>query len=332
MKKIFGLTAIFLFTAWAQAASYALPSNGSRIVGQPKSAVTKRGDTLNRLAVRHGVGYNEMVKANKRWRGRKIPAGTKVVVPTQHRLPDAAQRGIVINLADMRLYYYPPGKNKVVTFPVAIGKRGWRTPQGRTKVISKRKNPTWTPPASIRKASARKGKKLKKVYPAGPNNPLGTRAMRLGLPGYLIHGTNKPYSIGKRISHGCIRLRRRDIERLYSMVPVNTPVRIVNQASHLRFKQPQQYQDTISPSEYRMVVEKPTDSAPEPQLSQQPRPKNREVIERRKLTSLPAEARPVRSSTEFHPGDSYLADDFDMNQLQRDIDSGAVNPLDLSDL
>lgn len=301
MKKIIGLLSLLLFSAWAHSATYNLPHDGSRIVGEAKSAAAKKGDTLNRLAVRHGVGYNEMLRANPRWKGRKIPSGTTVVIPTQHKLPKTEKRGIVINLADMRLYYYPPGQGKVVTFPVAIGKRGWRTPQGRTKVISKRKNPTWTPPASIRKEAARKGKKLKKVYRAGPNNPLGTRALRLGLPGYLIHGTNKPYSIGKRISHGCIRLRRHDIERLYSMVSVNTPVTIVNQSGNVNYKQPKHSVNNV-------VTKTP-----------------------RKHT-LNRTQKVVRQSHEFHPDQQNFNSNFDIDRLQQEIDNGKVKTIDLSDL
>ncbi len=235
MKKMMFWLSGILFAASVQAAQYSLPSDGSNIVGQAQTATAKRRDTLGGMAVRYGVGYNEMVKANPKWRGRRIPAGTAVTIPTQHKLPSAGRNGIVINLADMRLFYYPSGGGSVYTFPVAVGKRGWSTPRGTTSVISKRRNPTWTPPASIRREAARRGKRLRRVYPAGPNNPLGTRALRLGLPGYLIHGTNKPWSIGRRVSHGCIRMRRRDIEQLFSLVPVNTPVTIVSEGTKLNY-------------------------------------------------------------------------------------------------
>lgn len=309
MKKSIGVLSLLLLTTWASAATYSLPSDGSRVVGQAQQAVAKKGDTLNRLAVRHGVGYNEMLRANPRWQGRKIPSGTVVVIPTQHYLPDTNRRGIVINLADMRLYYYPPTQDKVVTFPVAVGKRGWRTPKGRTSVINKRRNPTWTPPASIRKEAARKGRKLKKVYPAGPNNPLGTRALRLGLPGYLIHGTNKPYSIGKRISHGCIRLRRSDIEHLYSLVAVNTPVTIISQASNMRYSVPEQAVTSQSETTQHYTASEHT--------------------EPRTPSAAPVA---YRSHGEFHPNDTGVIDELDLEQLQQDIDSGAITPIDLSDL
>lgn len=312
MNKIKGFFIVFFFACAAQAATYPLPNDGSLIVGQPQQAKAKKGDTLNRLAVRYGVGYNEMVRANPRWKGRKIPSGTTVIIPTQHRLPNTTQQGIVINLADMRLFYYPPGQDTVVTFPIAIGKRGWRTPKGQTSVIGKRRNPTWTPPASIRREAAKRGKKLKKVYRASPSNPLGTRALRLGLPGYLIHGTNKPYSIGKRISHGCIRLRRSDIEHLFDLVAVDTPVTIVSQASRLP------YSPTESPENYE-----PAPIVAKKHHKPRRKPKQRKTTPTRKVRRRPVdEPTPIVSAN----------NEFNMRQLQQEIDSGAVTPINLSDL
>lgn len=228
--KIITMFAWLCFVGFpVMAAKYTIPT-GSNVVGEMKVVTARQGDTLNRIAMRHGVGYNEIKRANRQLRRKKLRAGTEVVVPTAYRLPNASRKGIVINLAEMRLYYFP-NASTVVTYPVAVGKSGWATPQGYTRITQKKRNPTWTPPKSIIKEAAKKGKKLKKVYPAGPNNPLGTRAMRLGLPGILIHGTNKPWTIGQRRSHGCIRMRKRDVESLFNMVHVGTPVKIINKKS-----------------------------------------------------------------------------------------------------
>ncbi|MBS9778191.1 MAG: L,D-transpeptidase family protein [Gammaproteobacteria bacterium] len=232
MKKLVLIVFMFcsaLFCGGVWAATYQIPSDGSDVVGELKIVQSQKNDTLNRIAIRNGVGYNEIVRANPSLsKNRKLPIGTDVTIPTAFLLPDTQRNGIIINLSAMRLYYFPD-ESTVITHPVAVGKRGWSTPQGVTKVIAKKRNPTWTPPKSIIREAARRGKKLRRVYPAGPNNPLGTRALRLGIPGYLIHGTNKPWSIGKRRSHGCIRMRRDDVESLFSKVPVGTRVQIISQ-------------------------------------------------------------------------------------------------------
>lgn len=321
MKKHIALLLGTLLAVSSYATQYRLPDSG-RVIGEFQSVVAKRGDTLNRLAVRHGVGYNEMSRANPKWRGRKIPSGTMLTLPTKHQLPATTRHGIVINLADMRLFYYPPSGGKVITFPVAIGKRGWSTPKGKTSIISKRKNPTWTPPASIRREAAKKGRKLRRVYPAGPNNPLGTRALRLGISGYLIHGTNKPWSIGKRVSHGCIRMRRADVEKLYSMVPVNTPVTIVSERSRLTYPK--------SPSSSRAYVQ-------QQRQSKSVTKKTKSVARQRKNSSTRQSKNVAKQS--YHEtrrntqkqSRSYINNgNLDYQRLQRDIDNGATKPIDLS--
>jgi L,D-transpeptidase ErfK/SrfK len=190
-------------------------------------------DTLFDIARRAGLGYEETARANPNidpW----IPGeGTQVVLPTQYILPDAPRKGIVINLATMRLFYFPETKTgespSVVTYPIGIGRTDWATPTGNTRIVSKTRNPTWTVPTSIRKEHAKKGDPLPAQVPPGPDNPLGLFAMRLAIPGYLIHGTNKPDGVGMRVSHGCIRLYPEGIEALFKVVPVGTPVSIINQ-------------------------------------------------------------------------------------------------------
>jgi L,D-transpeptidase ErfK/SrfK len=159
--------------------------------------------------------------------------GTPIVLPTRYILPDAPREGLVLNVAEMRLYYYPKanaGEERVVyTYPVSIGRMDWKTPLGLTKVAAKEVDPAWRPPASIKAEHAAEGDILPDVIPGGPDNPLGRYAMRLGVPGYLIHSTNKPFGIGMRVTHGCVRMYPEDIERLFGMVPVGAPVRLVDQ-------------------------------------------------------------------------------------------------------
>ena len=159
--------------------------------------------------------------------------GEKVVLPSKFILPVAPMKGIVLNIPEMRLYYYPPkGKNgsqEVHTYPLGVGREGWNTPYIKTMIVEKKIKPSWHPPKSIRKEHEEAGDPLPKIVKPGPDNPLGSYAMRLGRRDYLIHGTNKPYGIGMRISHGCIRLYPEDIKELFSKVSLETPVNIINQ-------------------------------------------------------------------------------------------------------
>lgn len=217
----------------AQATIYPLPPPDTDVVGQVKVMYAAKDDTLVDIARRHGLGYDEIVHANPgldRWAPGE---GTPIVLPTRHILPNTPREGIVLNIAEMRLYYYPKagvGEDRtVVTYPVSIGRMDWKTPMGLTKVVAKDIDPPWRPPAAIKAEHAAEGDILPDVVPGGPDNPLGRFAMRLGVPGYLIHGTNKPYGIGMRVTHGCVRMYPEDIERLFGMVPVGTPVRLVDQ-------------------------------------------------------------------------------------------------------
>ena len=204
----------------------------SDVVGQVQTVIAHHEDTLFDIARRYDVGINEITEANPgidKW----LPGeGVRVTLPTQFILPDAPRRGIVLNLAAMRLFYYPKPRQGetpvVITHPIGIGRENWSTPTGLTKVIKKVTDPTWIVPASIRKEHAKGGEHLPAVVLPGPDNPLGTHVLRLGLRAYLIHGTNKPAGIGMRISHGCIQLYPEDIKTLFERVPVGTPVRIIN--------------------------------------------------------------------------------------------------------
>ena len=203
------------------------------VVGQVQVTVTTKEDTLPDIARRFNLGYEEIVRANPGVDPWLPGAGKEIVLPTQFVLPNSVRQGVVINIAAMRLYYFPPtkpGEKQVVyTHPIGIGRVGWKTPEGSTKVVSKQKDPVWIPPASVRKEHKENGEILPARVPAGPDNPLGRYKFTLGWPSYLIHGTNKPYGVGLRSSHGCIRLYPEDVEKIFTMVNPGTTVTVVNQ-------------------------------------------------------------------------------------------------------
>jgi len=218
----------------ASGAVYVLPADAD-LVGESADVAAGHDDTLIDIAHGHGLGYEELVNANPGVDPWVPGEGTYVRLPLRRILPDTPREGIVVNLPEHRLYYYPAAKageqRVVITYPVSVGKMDWHTPIGLTKVVAKIKDPPWYPPESVRNEHAARGDPLPKVIPAGPDNPLGQYAMRLGIPGgsYLIHGTNKWAGIGMQVTHGCMRLYPEDIEALFKIVPVDTPVRIVNQ-------------------------------------------------------------------------------------------------------
>ncbi|NIV75626.1 MAG: L,D-transpeptidase family protein [Gammaproteobacteria bacterium] len=217
----------------ARAQEFVVPANGDNVVGGLQWVSASYEDTLLDIARRFNVGYREIRQANPRVDVWLPGEGTEVLIPSRYILPDAPREGIVINLSEMRLYYFPdpaPGHTKrVITHPISIGRVDWSTPIADTRVAKKVLDPTWYPPASIRAEYAERGEPLPAKVPPGPDNPLGRFALRLALPGYLIHGTNKPYGIGMRVTHGCVRMYPEDIETLFERVPVGTPVHIVNQ-------------------------------------------------------------------------------------------------------
>ena len=233
MVKLLLLISALLTSAVVRAETFILPPPDIDLIGEVRVSYARHDQTLLDIARDYGLGYTEIIQANPgvdRW----LPGeGTPIVLPTRYILPDAPREGIVINLPEMRLYYYPrPTAGevpKVITFPISIGRMDWKTPLGTTRIIAKQKDPAWYPPASIKAEHAAQGDILPDVVPGGPDNPLGSRAMRLGLPGYLIHGTNKPYGIGMMVTHGCIRMYPENIEELFEQVPIDTPVNIVDQ-------------------------------------------------------------------------------------------------------
>lgn len=218
------------------------------VVGTLQVITASKDDTLSDIARRFNLGYEEIVSANPNIDPWLPGVGTQIVIPTQFVLPDTPRQGIVINLAAMRLFYYPKAKpgepQKVITHPVGIGRVEWKTPEGMTRVTSKKENPTWTPPLSIRKEHAKNGDPLPAVVPPGPDNPMGTHVLKLDWPSYAIHGTDKPPSIGLRGSHGCLRMYPEDIVSIYNDVPVGTPVRVVNQPRLLGWRERMLYLQT----------------------------------------------------------------------------------------
>ena len=229
-----GLCAAF-FCAPLWATVYELPQDGSAVVGADEHIQSVYKDTLLDIARRYSLGYEEIIRANPStdmW----IPGdGKAILLPGRRILPPGPREGIVVNLPEHRLYYYPkPKKNEkpvVITFPVSIGKMDWHTPLGQTHVVAKIKNPAWYPPESIRKEHEANGDPIPKVVKAGPDNPLGDFAMRLavGDGSYMIHGTNNPMAVGMAITHGCIRMYPEDVASLFPLIPVGTKVWLVNE-------------------------------------------------------------------------------------------------------
>lgn len=220
-----------MITTTAFATEYILPAKGDAVIGDNQMVSVKKGDSLSTLAERNDAGYYELLEANPSLDPLRLQEGMQVLVPHQIILPNAPREGIVVNLAELRLYYYPPGSNKVITYPVGIGRLGnqWLTPTGQLSIIEKQENPDWHVPESVIADMAKRGIKVPEVVPAGPTNPLGAYMMRLSNEDYLIHGTDHATTIGRRTTGGCISLYPEDIAKLFSMVPLDTKVTIVNQ-------------------------------------------------------------------------------------------------------
>jgi L,D-transpeptidase ErfK/SrfK len=223
-------------SAATQASEYELPVSGEAMVlGREERVLTRYEDTLYEIARRFSLGSEEIVRVNPGIDPWLPGAGKSIVIPGQRVLPPGPREGIVVNLPEHRLYFYPkPVKGelqRVLTYPVSIGKMDWRTPLGKTRIAQKRERPTWVPPESVRQEHIANGEPpLPAVVPAGPDNPLGNYAMRMALPGsYLIHGTNNPIAVGMAVTHGCIRMYPEDIEELFALVAVGTPVHLINE-------------------------------------------------------------------------------------------------------
>lgn len=226
------LFSLFL-PALTQAATFPLPSNGDTVIGEVRQIGSAYEDTFTQLARRYNFGYNELRQANPNVDPWLPGTGTAIRLPSFYVLPDAPLEGIVINLAEFRLYYYPPakadGSREVQTYPLGIGRDAFPTPELVAEIKARIPNPAWYPPESIIAEHAAKGQVLPRTVPPGPDNPLGDHAIQLTVPGYFIHGTNRPAGIGLRVSHGCIRMYPEDIAALFDQVSIGVPVRVVHQ-------------------------------------------------------------------------------------------------------
>jgi L,D-transpeptidase ErfK/SrfK len=228
LSATFGMPAI--------AEQFVLPANGDNVIGSLNMATVPPNARAVDVGMAYDQGFQELKIANPGVDMIAHDTNAEVVIPSQYVLPDSPREGIVINVAEMRLYYYPKTaeglQRTVITHPVSIGREDWTTPHGVTKVVKKIKDPVWIPPESIKREHLRDwGEKLPNVVPAGPDNPMGQFALKLGLPSYYIHGTDmkKVEGIGMRVTHGCIRMYPKDISSLFAQVDVGTPVRIINQ-------------------------------------------------------------------------------------------------------
>jgi L,D-transpeptidase ErfK/SrfK len=239
IRLILLVLSLSVVAATARAAEYWV-SPDDEVFGEVEVIKARYEDTFVSLAREHNVGYESLRRANPDVDAWLPGEGTEVTIPTRFVLPRAPRRGIIVNVAELRLYYFPAqsgeppagvpaGAQRVITHPISVGRMDWSTPIGTTTVTGKTANPSWYPPQSIRDEHAARNDILPRIVPPGPDNPLGAHALRLGLPGYLIHGTNKPSGVGMRVTHGCIRMFPEDIESFYKIVPTGTVVQIVNQ-------------------------------------------------------------------------------------------------------
>ena len=250
-KEILVLTFVCALAFTSDAEELPLPrSKLDSVVGDVGYTMVWHGDSLLDIARNFDIGYGQIIRANPRL-NRWVPrVGAEVVLPSMYILPPGERRGIVLNLAELRLYYYPPRRTTVHTYPVSIGDYDWRTPIGRTKIVAKQVDPPWYPPKSIREEHLEEGEELPTMIPGGDiDNPLGHFALKLGIPGYLIHGTDerRSFGIGMRVSHGCIRLYPEDIEKLFALVSVGAPVTIIDQAVKAGWRDDELYLEVHHP-------------------------------------------------------------------------------------
>ncbi|MFC3607012.1 L,D-transpeptidase family protein [Stutzerimonas tarimensis] len=241
--------AALLLGARSEALELPMPTDDGDVVGQVQVIQAKYEDTFADLGERYDLGYLELVAANPGVDPWLPGEGTEVVLPTRYILPAVPREGIVINLAEYRMYYFPKDRDVVHTYPLGIGREGWSSPVAVTRITAKTPNPAWYPPQSIRDEHAANGDPLPRVVPPGPDNPLGPFKFNLSLPSYLIHGSNKKFGIGMRVSHGCFRMYNQHVLALAEMVPVGTPVRIINEPYKLGLSNGKLYLEAHAPLE-----------------------------------------------------------------------------------
>lgn len=230
-------TLLLMFTAPLMATVYDLQTTKKRLIGEPTVHTVVKGDYFQQLAEQYDVGFLALLSANPKHDPFLLKIGSEVVIPNEMLLPFISREGIVINLPELRLYYFSPEENKVHVFPVGIGRQGLSTPLTSTVIGEKRKDPVWRPTQEMQtRHFAKHGKYLAKEVKAGPNNPFGQYALRLGTSEYLIHGSNKRFGIGMRASSGCIRMYDDDIKWLFDNVALKTRVRVINQPVKMSYE------------------------------------------------------------------------------------------------
>lgn len=229
-RKLILFFVVFCCCSTVHALTFPMPTGNDNMIGKMQWIQARDGDTFSTIGRRYDVGYFQLIEANPGVNPDKVPAATIVVIPSQFILPTVPRKGIVISLAELRMYYFPSDGKTVVTYPIGIGREGWNTPLGVTKIVDKTVNPVWVVPDSIKKDRAKDGVTLPNIVAPGPDNPLGGYRMRLGIQKqtYLIHGTNDFNGVGRRSSSGCIRMLPEDVEALFPRVSVGTPVNIID--------------------------------------------------------------------------------------------------------
>lgn len=239
-----------LASANALAASYPLPPENQSIIGEVQYGSVASKDTVVTVSERYDVGFNAIEKANPQMNlAKPLSSGSTIKLPTQHLLPNQAREGIVVNLPEMRMYYYVPGTSKVVTYPIGIGKIGKTIPITKAKITRKAENPSWIPPEDIREFNLAQGIVLPQVMPAGPDNPLGPYAIYMSVPTYLIHSTIYPESVGKRASFGCLRMYQSDIKDFFPSITGGIPVTIINSPIKVAWQEDRMYMEAHAPLE-----------------------------------------------------------------------------------
>lgn len=233
-------------------AAFSAPVYDKDYVGKMQFYRAKYEDTLVHLARQHGLGFVEMRAANPSLDPWIPGAGANIVLPTQSLLPDAPREGIVLNLPEMKLYYFEKPGQAPIVYSISPGREGLNTPVGMTTIQGKKEGPTWRPTARMRKEDPT----LKEFYPPGPDNPLGTHALYLGWPEMRIHGTNKPYAIGRRASSGCIRMYPESIKDIYYRVPVGTKVTSVDQPVKVGWIDNKMYVEVSPTQEQSLEIER----------------------------------------------------------------------------
>jgi L,D-transpeptidase ErfK/SrfK len=250
MRTIISSIFLLILSHHVYAATYSIPPTNESLIGRIEYSTTQNGDTVVTIAKQYDVGHNAIENANPYLDMTKsFTTGTNIQIPTQHILPNQTRQGIIINLPEMRMYYYQAGTNDVLTFPIGIGKIGKTIPITKTIITRKTTNPTWIPPQDIREFNLEKGIVLPKIMPPGPDNPLGPYAIYTGLPTYLIHSTIFPESVGTRASFGCIRMYESDIKDFFPSIEKNIPVAIINSPIKVGWNNKQLYIEAHHPLE-----------------------------------------------------------------------------------